>query len=305
MMNHFDYSDTFMAMGTANTIAASLEHRDAVRAARDEVLSLHKRLNVFDDKSEIAQINKNAGKMVPVSSDMYTLLKDSREFEKLTEGAFKISTLPASRMWRKAYSEKRMPTTDEIMSVQRVMQYEAVRFGGKGRYAGLRKKGQGIDLGGIAKGYAADSAAKILGSYNVKHFLLNFGGSAVTRGIDAKIGIRNPFGSEQKPLLGHLHVNNCAVVTSGIYERGVEIDGKKYHHIMDPRTCRPSDSELASVTLVGLNAEELDALATAILVMGTDKGIRILQRLKIDAVLVDKAGNVCATNGLKDRLEVR
>ena len=305
MKPEFNYSDTFLAMGTANTIAADIDSREAVRAARKEVMSLHARLNVFDEKSEIAQINRNAGKMVPVSKDTCRLLRDSRRFEELTEGAFKISALPASRMWRRACSENRLPTADEIVYAQKLLQYDAVRIDGRGKMAGLIKNGQGIDLGGIAKGYAADSAVDILECYGVKSFLLNFGGSVVARGTDAKVGIRNPFGSAEKPLLGYLNVNDCAVVTSGIYERSVEIGGRKYHHIIDPRTCRPSDSELVSVTLVGHRAEELDALATAVLVLGTEKSLRILQRLSIESVFVDKAGNIFASNGLRNRLEVR
>lgn len=304
MEYQFDYSDTFFVMGTVNTIFANFEHREAVRTARSEVLSLHKKLNVFDENSEISQINNNAGKMIPVSTDTCKLLSDSCKYEKLTEGAFKITTLPASRMWRRAGSENRMPTDDELVSVRKRMPYDAVMVDSKRLLAGVRRRGQEIDLGGIAKGYAADKAAKILDDLGVERFTLNFGGSVITRGLDAGVGIRNPFGAQNDQVLGSLTVNDCAVVTSGIYERGVEIDGKRYHHIIDPRTCRPSDSELVSVTLVGNSAEELDALATAVLVLGTEKGLEILHRLNIEAVFVDKHGNVCATNGLKDALKV-
>lgn len=304
MEHQFDYSDTFPALGTANTIFSDIEHREAVRAARSDVLSLHKKLNVFDENSEIAQINKNTGIMMPVSRDTFKLLKDSLEFERLTDGAFKISTLPAGRIWRLASSESRLPTADELISVQKLVQYDAVRVDSKRLLAGLRRHGQKIDLGGIAKGYAADSAAKMLDSHGVKRFMLNFGGSVVTHGVDARVGIRNPFIQQSEKLLGYLKVKDCAVVTSGIYERGVEIGGKRYHHIIDPCTCRPSDSELVSVTLVGNKAEELDALATAVLVMGSEKGSKLLQRLNINAVFVDKRGNICVTNGLKNVLEV-
>lgn len=304
MKNQFDYSDAFFAMGTVNTISADLEYREAVRKARKEVLSLHKRFNVFEESSEISQININAGKMISVSRDTCKLLSDSCKYEKLTGGAFKITTLPASRLWRRAGSEHRMPTSEELVSVQMTMQPDAVEIDGTGLLAGLRKYGQEIDLGGIAKGYAADQAAKILDDLGVKRFMLNFGGTVITRGINARLGIRNPFVAHNNQALGSLTVNDCAVVTSGIYERGVEIDGKRYHHIIDPRTSRPSDSELVSVTLVGNSAEELDALATAVLVLGTEKGLVILRRLNIEAVFVDKHGNVCATNGLKDALKV-
>ena len=140
MKHQFDYSDAFFAMGTVNTISADLEYREAVRKARKEVLSLHKRFNVFEESSEISQININAGKMISVSRDTCKLLSDSCKYEKLTEGAFKITTLPASRMWRRAGSENRMPTDDELVSVRKRMPYDAVMVDSKRLLAGVRSR---------------------------------------------------------------------------------------------------------------------------------------------------------------------
>ena len=304
MRDGFDYSHTFMAMGTANTIAADLRHKEAVNAVRDEVMRLHGILNAFDEESDVGRINSSAGKeMVFVGSDTIKLLKDSLRLEEETDGAFKISTLPASRMWRKAGSEGRMPTSGELRQAQKSLGKDAVIIDEPGHKAGLKRRGQGIDLGGIAKGYAADCAMRIFSGYGIDEVLINFGGTVVTRGVKARVGIRDPFepGSE----IGYVSVKDCAVVTSGVYERGVTIDKKRYHHIIDPRTCKPSTSELVSVTVVGAGAKVIDALATAVLVLGMEEGYRIVRRFGYEAVFVDKKGNVMATEGLKDDLVMR
>lgn len=300
----FDYSDTFMAMGTANTIATDLANREAVRAVRDEMLRLHDRLNAFDDTSDIGRMNINAGReMVPVSSDTVKLLRDSLKLEKETEGAFNISTLPASRMWRKAGTEGRMPTSGEIREAQKTIRKDSVILDEPGHKAGLKRRGQGIDLGGIAKGYASDCAMRIFSGYGIDKVLINFGGTVVTRGVKVRVGIRDPF--EPGREIGYVSVKDCAVVTSGVYERGVTIDKKRYHHIIDPRTCKPSTSELVSVTVIGDGAKVIDALATAVLVLGMEEGYRIVRRFGYEAVFVDKKGTVMATEGLKDDLVMR
>ena len=293
-----------MAMGTVNSISTELRHRTAVRAARDEVLKLHRNLNVFDEMSEISEMNRNAGeKMVPVSCDTSKLLRDSQKLETETGGAFKISTLPASRMWRKACAEDRTPTSKEMRAARKSIQNEALIIDETGRKAGLKRHGQGIDLGGIAKGYAADAAVRILQGYGVKEAVLNFGGTVVAHGVTANVGIRNPFDQEKE--IGYICIKDKAVVTSGIYERGGTIRGERYHHVIDPRTCRPSESELVSVTLVGNGAKLLDALATAVLVLGAKEGYGIVRKYGFDAVFVDKNGDVKVTNGLREDLIMR
>ena len=166
----------------------------------------------------------------------------------------------------------------------------------------LKKTGQGIDLGGIAKGYAIDRTVEVLRKRNVPEALLNFGGTIYVHGETCRIGIQNPF-AKMGCYIGSLQIQDQAVVTSGIYERYFELGGTRYHHIIDPKTSKPAETDLAGVTLIGKHAGELDALATAVIVTGTEKGLKLIHEHRVDAVLIHKNGTVYVTDGLKNNLK--
>ncbi len=160
-----------------------------------------------------------------------------------------------------------------------------------------------IDLGGIAKGYIADQVANYLRQRNVNNAMLNFGGNIVTVGskLDGsrwKIGLQNPFGIRGKDFWAFVESQDSTVVTSGIYERGFEIKGKWYHHILDPRTGYPVNNDLLTVTVSATNSMLADALATALFVLGADKGILLAEKFGVDAVFLEKGGKVTFTKGL-------
>ena len=168
----------------------------------------------------------------------------------------------------------------------------------------LPQKGMRIDLGGIAKGYAADESARILLENGCRQFLLDFGGTIVTRGPASSIGIQDPFSKTGTPL-GFLKVQDEAVVTSGSYERYFAIGGQRYHHILDPRTGMPSDSGLVQVTLVGQDACMLDALATGIFILGIRKGMPILEKTGCGAIFVTSQGDVLVSENLQEKFQLK
>ena len=163
----------------------------------------------------------------------------------------------------------------------------------------LKRRGQKIDLGAIAKGHAADEVRRILSARGAKNALINLGGTVVTIGEAQAVGIQNPF-EKTGTAFATVSVRNKAVVSSGLYEQGFTQDGRTYHHIIDPKTGFPSDSELAGITLVGKNAELSDALSTAAFMLSVSEATELLRRFSTEAVFITKDGSVYITEGLKN-----
>ncbi len=162
----------------------------------------------------------------------------------------------------------------------------------------LKQVGQAVDLGGIAKGYAADEVARILREGGVTNAIVNLGGTVIAMGKSCIVGIQHPDRCTGIPM-GRIALHDRAVVTSGDYERYFEVDGERYHHILDPRTGYPAKSGLRSVTVIGGSAMVLDALSTAIFVMGTEKGLPLARRLEAEAILVTGRLDVYCSRALR------
>ena len=292
-------------MGTANSVTAAEGFRSAAEEIKSNTLRLHGMLNVYDTKSEISRINSSAGENgTDISADTFRLLGDALTLMKLTGGVFDPFMLPAVRMWRQARQRGRLPDESELRDVREIVADSCLILDSEKQTAFLTDAEAGIDLGGIAKGYAADRANDILASHSVEDAVINFGGTVIVRGSERNVGIQDPF-SPTGTTMGSLEVADCAVVTSGLYERYFELGGRRYHHIIDPRTCMPSESGLAGVTLIGKNAMRLDALATAVFVLGAQEGYELIADEDIEAVFMDKDGNVMATDGLRNKLKLR
>ena len=163
----------------------------------------------------------------------------------------------------------------------------------------LKYSGMGVDLGGIAKGFAVDKVVEFLKSRGTTSGVINFGGSVFVLGEERSVGIQTPFG-KKGTYIGTIRVKNKAVVTSGAYENYRVINGTAYQHILDPHTGYPVNNELLAVTLIGAKAEELDALATGVCVMGIQKGYDLLKKRQIDAIFIKKDRSVLLTEGIKE-----
>lgn len=290
----------FPALGTVNTITLydgfDLEIAEQVKK---RVLDLHRRFSVFEQESDIFRINEQAGmKTVPVHQDTLLVLSHALAYGRETMGAFDITSGAASRLWRDAIRSARIPSEEDIAGCRRLSGLNDLILNKAEGTAFLRRNGQQIDLGGIAKGYAADEAVRILKKYKVRDALINFGGTVIAIGREQKIGIQNPF-QENGESMADIMVKDKAVVTSGSYERGFFFEGGRYHHIIDPRTGLPADSGLLSVTLIGGSVMELDALATGICVLGESNGLPLLERRGIEAVFISNDGEVRITRGLQ------
>ena len=152
-------------------------------------------------------------------------------------------------------------------------------------------EGMAVDLGGIAKGYAADEAARILREGGVVDGIVDLGGNIVALGVKT-VGIRNPLSENNGDYFGILTITDCAVATSGGYERYFEQDGKKYHHIFDPSTGYPVETDVLSASVICKKAIDADCWSTILFSAGIDKAREYINQYDLDAVLVDVNNNV-------------
>ncbi len=227
------------------------------------------------DASQIGALNAApAGEIVELSPDTLQLIRRSRELTEKTAGAFDPTCLPIIKAWASAGKEGRVPSEAELALAKKLSGWEHFEFVD----GGIRKKtdGAGIDFGGIAKGFGIDQAAEAMISAGIDRGLVNVGGDVRCFGRrkdggDWMVAVENPFGGEYIAVLG---LRDEAVCTSGNYERFMDIDGKRYSHIVDPRTGFAAEMT-PSVTVIAPNATLADAWATALSVLGTD-GLKLI-----------------------------
>jgi len=291
----------FFALGTYNRIevfdrAGEAALDDAVKRVRD----IERKMTVFSADSDIARLNGNAGKgFVSVSAETEEVLRRAREIAEASDGAFDVTLRPLVALWGVGHKESSVPDENDIERLLPLVDFRDVLLDG-GCGAALRRSGQAVDLGGIAKGYAADEVKKLLVMCGVKSALINLGGNIVTVGSHPEkgcweIGVQTPDG-ERGEYFGVLKINEGAVVTSGGYERFFIENGARFHHILNPKTGHPAQRGLKSATVICRRSIDADALSTAFFVLGTERGLPMLKKYDADAVYVTDEGNVYGTS---------
>ncbi len=295
----------FPAMGTINTITLFDNLApDAAADARSYLVGLNRAWTCFQEDSLVSQINRSAGQSpVAVGQDTLAVLGQSKAFGEMTDGAFDVTAGPIAALWKAALQRGEIPSDEEIWQAMALVDRNDMILDEAAGTVLLRRAGQRIDLGGVAKGYAADGLRKRLRQHGVHRALLNLGGTVAAMGCAQPVGIQDPFRPTGVPM-GTLMLEDRCAVTSGVYERYRQIDGRPYHHIVDPRTGFPAKSGLASVTLIGEDAVRLDALATAAIVLGLEESAALLASQGIEAVFVTDRGRVLITKGLKREFQL-
>ena len=294
---------SLFAMDTYMEITAyGYRSEEAVDAAVKEIERLDALLSTGSDSSEIVMLNRDKTKNV--SEDTAYLIKRSMELWQLTGGAFDITIYPVMRAWGFAGGEYRVPGETELAALLKHVDASGLQFDAEGNRLTMPEDVE-IDFGGIAKGYTSDRVAQICKEYGIKSAKLNLGGNVQTVGAKPdgskwRIAIRSPYGTES--YLGVISVENKAVITSGGYERYFEEDGNIYHHIIDPKTGRPAENGLVSVTIISEDGTLADGLSTSLYVMGKDEAIAYWREHhdEFDAVLLDDAGTLYVTEGVRD-----
>lgn len=272
------YSTEFFAMNTFMYIEATgSDSEKAVLAACDKVYELEAMLSRTDSKSEISKLNTSGGiSEVKVSEETFRLLENSVSLCRDTGGNFDITIAPIMDLWGFSGSEYRVPAEEEIAANLGLVDYSGITLDTVDFGVSFQKEGMSVDLGAIAKGYASDCVLEIMKGFDIDYALINLGGNVCVYGTKSdgagfRVAIADP--TEPGEYSGILEVSDLSIITSGGYERYFEENGKRYIHIMDPKTGEPADSDLLSVSIIGPDGMRCDALSTALFVMGKEDAI--------------------------------
>jgi thiamine biosynthesis lipoprotein len=264
----------------------------SINAAFDEVYRLEKLMNRFDPNSQLSLVSRTAAKEpVKVDAELFEILQKAIYYSKLTDGAFDITVGPLVDMWRKCAEANSMPSEQQLADVKTIIGYEKIILDSNNLTVRLASEGMRLDLGGIAKGFAADKAIAIMKSCGATGGLVDLGGQigcfgTTHTGSKWIIGIRNPSKDAANTIIMKLELSDMAASTSGNYERFYKIAGKKYSHIFNPQT-EQSAEMISSDTIICPNGTQSDALSTAVNVMGVTKGLELVEKLPdTEAVIV-------------------
>ena len=228
------------------------------------------------------------------------------EINAQTDGHFNIAVYPLVKAWGFTTQKYNVPSEETITELLPLTEVKDVHFDEKSGKVSLAKKNMGLDFGGIAKGYASQRLMDIFKEDGIPGGLVTLGGNtqlyrSKPDGSDFAVGVQNP--QDVEDYVGVIRGSDEAIITSGIYQRFFERDGKKYHHIIDPATGAPADNTLSSATVICQDGTTADALATALMIMGRDEAIAFWQKNadRFEMVLIDKDNKVTITPGLQDR----
>jgi thiamine biosynthesis lipoprotein len=303
---------SFQAMGTDISFAVLSDDEDrAERAISDafaEIKRIEDLMTTWHD-SDVSRVNANAGiAPVKVSPETLEVIEMAQKTSKLSGGVFDISFYAMHGIWK--FDEdmvKKVPSEAEIKKHLALVDYRKIKVDHDKSTVFLEKKGMGISLGGIAKGYAVDRAVAVLRKAGFNDAIVQAGGdlmcSGSKNGAPWVTGIRDPRGG-RGDVYAKMMLTNHAFSTAGDYERSFILDGKRYHHIIDPRTGYPA-TKSRSVTIYAPNALIADAVDDAVFILGWEKGFEMIDKLDdVGAVVVDDKGKVHVSKHVVDRVHV-
>ena len=300
-----------MHMGTLVTLTAVAPSEEAaqraVTAGFQEIHRLEGILSTWIASSDLSRVNAAAGREpVRVAPEAFHLVKRSLELAQVTEGGFNIAVGPAVELWS-VTERAHIPTGDELARLKPLADLSLVRLDERAGTIFLARHGMRIDVGGIGKGYAADRAVEVMREAGASAGVAAISGDIKTfghmpAGQRFRFGIRHP--REPGVVLATLDMENEAISTAGDYERYFERDGVRYHHILDPQTLQPARL-CQSVTVVAAEGTLADGLDTGLFVMGPERAMALVERLDgVEAVIVDHAGTLHLSPGLKHRIRI-
>ena len=301
----------FFALGTMNSIEIfDAQKKAAVQKAVERVFEINSRMSAFLPDSDLSRIGREAGKnFQKVHPDTFGLIEKAIRFGDLTGGIFDITINPLVELWGINKKGDFVPSETEIRKALELVDYKSVRLDQGSQSCRLAKEGQSIDLGGIAKGFAADEVKRILAENNVGSALVNLGGNVVAVGSrpDGRpwtVGIQNPLAPRGESI-GCLSVRDKTVVTSGCNERFFVRHGVRYHHILDPRTGKPAQDSILSVTAVCDCSADADALTTALFILGPEKSFPLIEKFGAEAVFLFGDLSAAVTPGLMGNIKFK
>jgi thiamine biosynthesis lipoprotein ApbE len=310
------YIETAEIMGT--TFSITIDGHDdpstAVEAAFDEIRRVDHLLSTYKEDSEISEVNRReTAAPIPVSDCFWDVVVASRHYHRLSEGGFDPTIYPLMQLWGFTKKQGRIPAKEELDAVLPLVDLEQITLAESARTIHFERHGMALDFGGIAKGYAVDCAIGKLKDLGINNAIIDAGGNFYALGIPTgrerwRAGVRHPL--RRDDLIARLSITNKGVATSGNYERFFEIDGKKYCHIIDPRTGRPVENML-STTIVADTAMAVDALSTSVFVLGEKKGMDLIESLPgVEGMLIlqdaesPRGFRIILSSGLTGKIEL-
>ncbi len=283
--NSESYGRTEILMGTVVTLKAEGKNsQDAVEESFTQIAELEK--NILSDVKKIEDAAGN-GDFIKISSDVYKILETAQVFSALTDGAFDVTIGKAIELWGIDNENPGVPTDEELSAVKNFVGFKHLQL--QNGAARLDLRGVKINLGGIAKGYGVDLARKIFAEKKIQSGLIDFGTSTIFAVGKKKIGIKNPRAENELAAVGE--IENSALSTSGDYEKFFIIDNRRYHHIINPKTCAPAATEIFSVSVVVDGREKncgmlADILSTTAFIIGRERAEKFLIENKIPAKII-------------------
>jgi thiamine biosynthesis lipoprotein len=296
-------------LGTACTVRLYSGGSPAVLdAAFARIAEIESRMTVNRDDSEVIQINKAAGlRPIVVTPDVLEVVQQGLAYSRAGDGAYDITVDPLVALWGIGTARARVPTPEEIRRALGLISYRNVVVDPKASTVFLKRPGMGLDLGSIAKGYAADEVARVLRARDVNSALIDLGGNVLTMGTKPdgsrwRIGIQNPE-EARGTKIGYVEIAGGSVTTAGTYERFFEQDGKRYFHILDAQTGYPAWNGLAAVAIVAGDSLSADGYDTLVFTLGLEHGRLFVESTqgKIEAVFITEKRDVSVTPGLRAR----
>ena len=303
--NEASESEIF-ALDTAITLKVYGSKRAQVlKKLEDKINELDDMLSTGKETSEVSRLNRS-GEAV-LSPTVANLVKRSLGIYKKTDGLFDITIYPLMELWGFPTKNYRVPSEKEIEEKLKLVGSDKIDFNEETRKISFKNKGMEIDFGGIGKGYITDELVKILTDEKVEAAIINLGGNVFgfrkkPDGSLWNIAIRDP--NEPDKYMAAIRLEDSAVITSGGYERYFEENGIIYHHILDPRTGKPSDSGLKSVSIISKDGTLADALSTSLFIMGEEKAVKYWKEngSNFDILLMTKDNRLLVSAGIKDKV---
>jgi thiamine biosynthesis lipoprotein len=278
------YKDNRLMLGTFVEVVSPDPRSAGIAFA--EIKRIEGLLSKYKPESEISRLNKTG--YLKASIEAFYIIKKSKELYQASDGAFDITVAPLADLWGFSNKKYILPKKEDIQDALKLVGSDKIILNESNNVIKFKFPGMKVDLGAIAKGYAVDCAVEKLRQAGIKSCLINAGGQVYCLGDKFtkpwKIAVQNPRG---KGIIDYLELINKAISTSGDYRQYFIVDGKKYAHILNPKTGHPADSGLAGVTVVADDGLTADALSTAIFVLGKDRGAIIVKKFpgaRIEAI---------------------
>ncbi len=275
----------------------SLSAEKSIDKAIAEITRIENLISEWQPNTQISEVNRNAGiKPIKVDQEVFELTKTALYFSKITDGAFDISIAAMDKIWKFDGSMNQMPNEKSIAASVKNVGYQNIELDSIHSTIFLKNKGMKIGFGSIGKGYTADRARSVLKESGVLAGIINASGDISTWGTQSNgepwaIGVNNPFQPGKVAAIIQ-QLTDTSVTTSGSYEKYAEISGKRYSHIINPKTGLPSTG-LTSVTIIGPNATSANGFSTSIMVLDKNKGLRLLKKYpQYRYVLITDKGNI-------------